>query len=275
VDRKILILIALGVLVSGCIDDGGGRTGGNEDEIPDEGLKIEQFTISDKTLAPDQEASITLTLKNFNEKSVNFHDIQLLNTGELIIEEPDDCGDGSSIKERRGEIIGTKECVWTVSTEGVNDFQSKNIPMTLYLKYDMSSTSDTFKITFKPIEEIGSSGEVEGSHSNTEVKTSWETKSPLPYEGKSTIEFTVQNVGPGKVVNKEYKLEYQPKKLFEDCKNREKREVIVGNKLEFTCRLGFGSDPGSEQTTESLFVTTNYTYVRQKQKNIKLVNLEQ
>jgi hypothetical protein len=274
VAKRLIILLGIALIASGCLDEPG--TGAKNPDIPDEGLNIGKFTVSDNTLAPGQEASVTLTLKNFNEKSVKFHDIKLLNTGEALdtTKTGSNCGEGSEIGERKGEIIGTKECVWTVETKGVEDFMSKNIPMTLFLNYSMSSTSKPIKVTFKNITDISSSGEVKGSYSNTEVKINWETKSPLPYNGNSTIDFEVKNVGPGKVEGKNYRFDYEPEDVFVgDCKNNEEREPITGENLEFTCRLS--SEGPGEQTTENLFITTNYTYVRQVQKNIKLVNLEQ
>jgi hypothetical protein len=193
-----------------------------------------------------------------------------VNTGKLdIVNYPENCDDSQNptIDGRKGKRLGTMECVWIVKAGGVGSFNSRNIPLTLYIEYYANETTDPIKLEFKNITEIEKSEDLKGSYSNSKIEIRWETGSTIPYDGESTIDFEIRNLGPGQVKKGKYKLSYDPPEILKNCPTEVKEEV--GESVEFSCRL----DPAdsSKRMTANLFTSVSYIYRRQIQKNVKIV----
>ena len=256
VKTRITVILLLGVLASGCADTT--NSSGN-------GLVVEEFSISDNTLRPNQEANLQVTLKNYHERPTELNEIKIFNEGSLNVSNRD-CT-STEIKRAREGLYPQLSCSWTVKAPGegfVEGFKSKNTPLKLKVNYSTQfENQKPLKVEFRSLSEIESSETTSVSSSNGEVSLTAETENPAALENPQTISVEVQNNGPGRV-DGDYKFDFSPSIV--NC-DSDTKSPVVDERVEFSC--GLESD---SEGTRNLFITTSYKYIKSPNLDIQVVN---
>lgn len=276
-ETKIVILLALAVVISGCAVN-------SDEENPElgsssgKGLEIESLSVADTTLTPGQQTTLSLTLKNYHTKEIEIEEVSVFNDGQLIIGENGtqndenktaDC-DPEEIQKAQQGIAPEMECTWTIkapSEEELGAFDSKPMPVNVKIAYDSNIiNSEPLKLQFRSVSDIDSTETVTKEFSNGEVEVSMEVEEPASFSGK-TMYFTAQNIGPGNVEGS-YKFGYNPETVFEDCtEGHREKTPVVDSSVEFSCLV--------QQDTESvrnLFTSVSYKYVKTPTVDIEVVS---
>jgi len=175
------------ILASGCAENTGTSTG--------KGLVINDFSISDNTLRPNQEANLQVTLQNYHERPTTINNISIFNEGELTVDNKQCTSD--DIREARDGLYPQLSCSWTVKAPGedfIAGFDSKKTPLKLRLNYSTQfENQEPLKVNFKELSEIERSESRKISFGNGEVKLQAETESPAALSKPQPVKITVQN----------------------------------------------------------------------------------
>ena len=255
--NRFLILMLAVVVASGCADAGTSSSGN--------GLAIEEFSISDNTLQPEQQANLQVILKNYNENPTTLNEISIVNEGELEVSGKQCSSD--EIRAAREDLYPQISCSWTVTAPGqefVEGFDSKNTPLKLRLDYSTEfENSEPLKVNFQPLSDIESSETRSISFSNGEVSVTAEAESPSSIGSPENIQITAQNSGPGNVEG-DYNFSYSPPEPF-DCPSSQ--TPVVDEEVEFSCPVESGTEG-----VRNLFITTSYKYIKSPNLDISVVN---
>jgi len=263
VGDKILIIIILAIVISsGCIENG------SDEELPNRGLEIEEFTITDSELRPNQNAVIRATLRNYHEW-IDIQTADIVNEGDNLNVDKQGCTpDPEDLDGAQHGSVPTMQCTWTVEAPSEEDmtsgFESRSEPVQLRLAYNASITNmDAMQIDFQDNADIDYTETISKSFSNNEISVHMTTDSPVASESGSSMEFEIMGEGPGRI-SEGYWLEYEPPELFEDCDTE--REPISGSEARFVCTI-------QSDTTgvENVFPTIYYKYVKEPNLDITVV----
>lgn len=269
-NKQAFLLLTAILVASGCAHGSGEDQNTSKNSIPDKGLVVEEFKVSDNEINANQQAIITLRLKNYHKSSMEINDISLYNTGVLEVGEKSCSPSKENIGTAKEGIVPEMECSWIVKAEDLQNFRSKNIPIKLNLNYSAEfTTPTTTKVHFRPLGGIEKTREISRSFSNNEVKLSMETENPIPYNNNGTFYVKADSVGKGRVAGNSYSFSYSPESLFKNCPEDE--EFVIGSKIEFACPIKMESDSDS-QTTRHVSLSTSYKYVKQPSLDIRVVN---
>jgi len=258
VETRLTILITLALLASGCAENTTSATG--------KGLVINDFSISDNTLRPNQEANLQVTLQNYHERPTTINNISIFNEGELTVENKQCTSD--DIREAREGLYPQLSCSWTVKAPGedfIQGFKSKKTPLKLRLNYSTQfENQEPLKVNFKELSSIESSNSRSVSFGNGEISLKAESESPAALSNPQPIRITVQNQGPGRV-DGDYGFSYTPSETMRECPDSQ--SPVVDETVEFSCPL-----ETSTQGTRNLFITTSYKYIKSPNLDITMVN---
>lgn len=256
----MLILVALVVVASGCVDQDIGNNSGSQ-----QGLQITEYSADDTTLRPGQRTLITLKMANFHKSGAEINDLSLYQLGELEVVSSKSCTP-SELEPAREGLAPEMECTWTVKApEDIEGFKSKSYPVKLNLNYSakLSNTGKPFKVEFEDVEDISSSSEKTVTYSNGEVSVKLTADNPSPVSG-SPLQVEAQGQGKGEVVSN-FNFEYTPEKLFNDCPSEFER--FGSEPVTFSCQIS--SDQAG--VTRNLIISTSYKYVKPPTLDIEVV----
>ncbi len=291
---RMVILIGIVVVSAGCTDianrlgtdtelpDGTSNTEGEEKS--NKGLEIVDFKVSDHTLQPDQQAVVTLRLKNYHtESGITLKETSLYNLGFLEIIDTQACS--PPVRPAKQDVYPETVCKWTIkapSKDKLTGFNSKSYNVRLNLVYEssLSNSGDPFKAQFKPIDDIEERNQQTKTYANNEVKMTVTGENPFPIitgqTDDASLEVQLESVGPGSLRKMSgshvYELEYAPDAIFNRCDgNTEpvKLKPVVENRIEFFCDIE--SNSGS-QVERNLIFSTSYKYAKSPSLDIEVVN---
>lgn len=264
-NKLVLMMLLFVVISSGCVDNVGN---GEEEQMPNRGLEIQDFSITDNTLRPQQNAVIRASFKNYH-RYIEINDISIFNEGPHLDVQSRGCTpDEENLEGARQGLYPEMECVWEVKAprgSEIDGFRERTEPVKLRLSYNASLANQRpLEVSFQDIADIRNTTVVSRSFSNDELSASMTTESPVAFTSGNSIEFNVQNTGDGRVEGA-YRFEYAPSSVFENCPSQEK--PIVGSEWNRVCDLS------SESTgTRNLFFTTYYKYIKEPNLDITIVN---
>lgn len=255
-DSKIVLLVLLVIAASGCA----------EQQQDGSGLVVEDFSVVDNTLNPEQETRIETTIVNYNEAPTNLksEDVEIYNTGQLTVGEksctPDEIGES-----RRG-LNPTMACSWTLEAPGeefVRGFESKPISFNLGLNYDSTlENTESVKIMFQDMDEIEESSEITRTFSNGDLTAEISTQSPVAIQNPQSLIMEISNSGQGSV-DGSYSLDFDPD-ILSDCPSE---ADPIQEDAQVNCVL-------DERSTGAinLFASISYKYERSLSKTVEVVN---
>lgn len=269
-ETRILVILFVAVIVSGCVDQiDPGSTGVSSSG---EALEVHSFEVSDQHLNPGQRATVELVLRNYNDERINFDDVSLYSTGILDL-----VGDQSiqsrctsdSIDRMRQDTPQEVRCNWVIEAPKEVDFDSRPVSFRLNLEYrsSLSTAGEPFAVEFDSFEEIDSTETLGHSYSNGEVNMQLETDNPQPLEG-GNLDIMVEPAGED-TVSSDYKMSYSPENVFEDCQTGDVKEAVFENRAEFSCTIVPGT---GSPVTRNLVVSTSYKYVQSPSLSVEVVN---
>jgi hypothetical protein len=259
-DRRVILLFAVVVIASGCADSSEGSG---------TGVVVEDFSIADTSLSPNQETSIETTIANYNtgETTVSSEDVMLFNTGQLQVLDGSKQCNPDEINAASEGITPTMRCMWNVKAPGesfVEGFQSKPLSIKMQLSYSSSvDNRDPLKMNFKQLSNIEESSEISRSTNNGDVKLSISSESPTATGTPQKVDIKAVNIGPGDIVG-EYSFDYAPSGIFEDCPES---ESPIQGEVEFSCSVSSDSTG-----VRNVFVSTSYKYKKSPNLDIRIVN---
>ena len=267
-DKKILLILGLVILSSGCLEQAG-LNGGEQEELPNRGLVIEDYSITDEQLRPGQQAVIRSEFRNYH-REIDVQTVELTNYGTLLSVERQGCTpEIGELEEATERVQPRMECTWTVEAPGESElegFQERREPVQMRVEYNASMESEPLNLDFRPVEDVTSTTVASTSAANGEVSLDIAADNPAPLESGTTLEVVANNNGPGRLPDG-YSFEFEPKRLFDDCEDGRREEGLQGDEVNFVC--GLTSD--SEGTT-NVFVSTDYKYIKEPTLDITLVN---
>jgi hypothetical protein len=276
--KKLLLASALvlTVLASGCtselpVDLSGGESTEEPEQIPGKGLEVTRFTISDNTLSPEQQAEVTLEIKNYHQRDINLTGIELYNT-EPITASGKECTP-DEIKEAKPGIYPVMECTWTVTAptaDEIGAFSQRKTSFSANIPYEsVIENFEPLKVTFKPYEQINNTKKRIMSFSNGEVQVEVQTESPAALRQNKTLGLRVSKAGSGRI-DGDFSFDYTPSSLFQGWCPEEKKPVLQ-NTVEFNCPMRLDSDQTSER---NLFFTVHYKYVQSPSLDVTIVKAQ-
>ena len=268
-ETKTMLFIGILLITSGCMEnlDLNNSDNSNSEQMPNRGLEIQEFTITDNTLRPEQNAMITASLKNHHEE-ISLEEVEIFNEGPHLTVEKRGCTPSESDLEGAQQNIYPKmECNWEVeapSESEIDGFRERTEPVKLRVSYEASvENREALKVSFQDIEDIENTQTVSRSFENGEVEASMTTESPVAASSGNSVELSASNSGDGRI-DGVYEFSYTPD-VFENCP--ESDEPIGNNDWSTVCDLS------SESTgTRNLFFTVDYKYIKEPNLDITLVN---
>lgn len=270
--RVVIGLMVLAFVASGCTNLPDSITDSNSNEpeqVPGKGLEVTQFSISDNTLSPDQQAEVTLKLKNFHRKEIDIGEVVLRDTEPLTVSK-NECIPEEIDSAEQG-VYPVMECSWTVtapSSDYIGGFSQRKTSFSATIPYN--STIENFqpmKVEFKPYTQINSTDKKIMSFSNGEVQVEVQTESPAALKENKTLGVRVSKAGSGRI-DGDFSFEYTPSSLFNGWCPEEKKPVLQ-NTVEFNCPMRLDSEQTSER---NLFFTVHYKYVQAPSMDVTIVN---
>lgn len=280
------MFIVLAVVVSGCsaLPSGNSSPGQSSPEmLPGKGLEITGFTVSDNTLRPGQEVSVTLDLKNYHRKEVEHMNVSLYNLG-LLEKSDKSCTPDEIEPAKENGINPVMECTWSIkapSSDVVGGFEQRKSSITANVEFSTSMENfQPMKVNFKPLSEINRTDKKSMTFSNGEVKVNMQTETPVPLNQNKTINFRVEKAGSGRI-DGDYSFQYDPSSVFVDASDYGDPDVsdnqfecpqsdkpVLENTLDFSCYINENS-PG--EVVRNLFFTVSYKYVQTESLDITIV----
>jgi len=267
-DKIILLLIGLVLLTSGCLEEIGLE---NDEELPNRGLVIEDFSVSDSELRPNQQAVVTAYIRNYH-RDIDLETVELANVGTLLNAESEGCSpEASELEGARDGVQPTMTCTWTVEAPGedaLEGFTERNEPVQLRLEYSASMENEQpLRVEFRPVDEITSTEIVSESSSNGEVSMRLSSDSPVTMEAGTSLEVVADNAGPGRIPDG-YSFNFEPRDLFTSgCEDGKTEEPLTGDEVNFVCSL-----ESDNQGTDNVFVSLDYKYIKEPVLDITIVN---
>jgi hypothetical protein len=265
VETKLALVILFVVISSGCVDQLGD---GGEEQMPNRGLEIQDFSITDNTLRPQQNAIIRASFKNYH-RYIDVNEVSIFNEGPHLDVQSRGCTPSTEdLEGARQGLYPEMECVWEVTApeeSEIDGFRERTEPVKLRLSYNGSLTNQrALAVSFQDIADIENTTVTSRSFSNGEISASMTTESPVAFTSGNSVELTVQNDGTGRIEGP-YRFEYTPGNVFENCPSQE--APLVGSEWRQICDLS------AESTgTRNLFFTTYYKYVKEPNLDITIVN---
>lgn len=269
-DKRILILIACTVLVSGCTDliDTNSSPDGIEPD-PGKGLEITSLDVADDTLRAGQgnegqRTEIRLQLSNHHDMEIE-PSFEIANEGQLDVSDGQ-CNQGS-LAPVREETVDQMECTWGVvapDQDTVGAFDEKHEEVSLIINYDSQiSNQEPLQVQFQDRGEIAGSDRIERKFSNNEVVMTIRTDNPSPINSNyNQFEMDFANMGGGDVTSSGYGISYTPESIFsESCPTEGEGRI----ESEYSASCSFDVDSAA---TRNIFISAEYKY--QKQQNLPI-----
>jgi len=284
VDKRILALIALTVLVSGCtslIETENSPEGIEPD--PGKGLEMTGLNTTDDELRAGQgdrqgqRAEITMVLSNHHEKEID-PEIELTNTGALEADDgsADENCNKNELDPVREETVDQMRCSWGIrapSQSALGAFESKQEYVSVVITYDSQVTNrEPLTFQFMNRDDIESSDTVTRKFSNNEVTLTIEADNPAAMDRRyNQFEIEMRNSGSGSVQSDEYDFEYNPESIFTHdgellCPDNGRKRNTEDDEFTDDCSFNVASE-----SQRNVFVSADYKYQRQQTIPINIV----
>lgn len=264
---KHIIILGLILITSGCIE-GLENTNTEDEQLPNKGLEIDEFMITDDNLRPGQNAVIRASFSNYH-REIDINEVKIFNEGVHLEINKQSCTPSiENLEGARDGVIPSMECRWTVvapDESALEGFRERNEPVKLRVSYNASvSNQRPLTVDFQDITDIENTETVSRSFSNDEISTTMTTESPVVQGSGNSIEIDVSGTGPGRVEGG-YSFEYTPEELFDDCPDE--GHPITGSDWREVCNLSSDSTG-----VLNLYFSTHYKYIKEPNLDITLVN---
>lgn len=264
-ETKYILILGLILATSGCVEELANST---NEEVPNKGLELESFTITDNQLRPDQNAAIIASFTNYH-REIEMNEVEIFNEGVHLDISKQGCTPSiENLEGAREGIFPEMECRWTVEAPGeeaLSGFRERTEPVKMRVSYNATATNqEPLEVEFRDIAEIEHTSPVSQSFSNGEVDVNMITESPVVKNSGNSIELQVSGTGPGRIEG-DYSFEYTPDGVFGNCP--EKDRPVVGSEWNTVCTLSADSTG-----VQNLFFSTHYKYIKEPNLDITLVN---
>lgn len=264
--RTKIMLIALILLTSGCVDEYIEPTGTNGET--GEGLEINEFSISDDELREGQYATLQLEVTNHNQE-IDFESIELDHSDRLITDNRNCVPEPEQLQGATEDYSPSMTCTWDVEPELEEGFtlpgDRVTESITLRKSYEASlENREPLSLEFRAEEDIRETQVRQIEFSNGEIEVEAFVEEPIPIEGDSVLDVTAQNAGNGRLED-DIGFDYSPGEIADDCPSSQ--EILMGDQVSFTCSLE-SDDPGSR----NLFISTDYKYVEEPVLDVDVVD---
>lgn len=238
------------------------------DEMPNRGLELQEFTVTDNRLRPEQSARITARMKNYH-REIDLREVEIFNSGPYLEVEERDCSPSiSELEGARQGIYPEIRCNWDVNAASSSDlggFRERTEPVKLRISYNASvENQKALKADFRDIENIDETERISRSFDNGEVEGSMTTESPIAASSGNSIELSTRNVGEGRI-DGSYRFSYTPQSFGENCPPS--GNPIATSDWESICTLTSDSTG-----VRNLFFTIDYKYIKEPNLDITIVN---
>ena len=266
-DNRILLFLGIIAVTSGCIDE---LNLDNDGELPNGGLELESFTVSDQELRPNQQAVIRAEFRNYH-RNIDVESVELANVGTLLSTESQGCT--PNIEDLEGAQEGiqpTMACTWVVEAPEEDDLEGFNEhrePVQMRVEYRASmENTNPLRVDFKPVEEVEATNVVSQSSSNGEISLRLASDNPATLQSGTDLEVIADNDGPGRLPEG-FSFNFEPRRLFSDCEDGRSEEGLQDDEVNFLCSVTADSEG-----TNNIFVSADYKYVKEPTLDITLVN---
>ncbi|MFO7794144.1 MAG: hypothetical protein R6V35_04180 [Candidatus Nanohaloarchaea archaeon] len=268
-ETKILLLIGIIVITSGCLDQINNGNNNNQ-ELPNRGLVIEDFTVTDQELRPEQQAVVRADFKNYHEE-IDVQNIELQPGTRLDVSSEGCSPEPSELEGAGNGIAPTMSCTWTVEApqEGDADVYQGGVSESLQLRAEYEASMENqepMKLDFSPATDIESTSIVSQSSSNGEISLSLTADNPIAMNAGTGLEVVADNDGPGRLPEG-FSFEFEPERLFDDCESGRTEEGLQNDRVNFVCTLS-----SSNQGVQNVFVSTDYKYIKSPVIDITIVD---
>ena len=263
-ETRLALILLLVIITSGCVDN----VGNGQEQIPNRGLIIQDFSITDNTLRPEQNAIIRANFKNYH-RYIEINEVSIFNEGPRLDVQKRGCTPNEEeLEGARQGLYPEIECAWEVvapKESEIGGFRERVEPVKLRLSYNASLVNQRpLRVGFQDVADIENTTVVSRSFSNDEISATMTTESPVAFTSGNSLELNVQNTGNGRI-DGSYRFEYTPSDVFENCPSQE--NPIVGSEWNRVCDLSSDSTG-----TRNLFFTTYYKYIKEPNLDITIVN---
>ena len=264
-ETKHIIILTLILLTSGCVDQIGEP---GQSQAGQKGLEIEEFSITDDRLRPEQNAVITARFKNYH-RDIEVHTVEIFNEGSNLDVSKNGCTPSiGELESARKNVYPEMQCTWTVKAPGqetLEGFRERSEPVKLRASYSGSlENKESLKAEFRSITDIEKTSRISRVFSNGEIEARMTTETPIAKNSGNSIELQVRNDGPGRIEGP-YSFEYTPSSVFEGCDSE--ASPSIGSEWSTVCTLSSGSEG-----VRNLFFSTDYKYIKEPNLDITLVN---
>lgn len=267
-ETKILLLIGLIAITSGCLE-GINNGNSNVEELPNKGLVIEDFTVTDQELRPEQQAVVRADFKNYHEE-INVQNIELQPGTRLEVDSQGCNPNPSELEGAQNGIAPTMSCTWTVKAPERNAGSYPGpVTESLQLRAEYMASMENqepMRLEFTSATEIESTSIVSQSSSNGEISLSLTADNPIAMNAGTGLEIVADNNGPGRLPEG-FSFDFEPESLFDDCESGRTEEGLQGDRVNFVCTLS-----SSNQGVRNVFVSTDYKYIKSPVLDITIVN---
>lgn len=257
-ETKFLILLAVVLLTTGCAEDSSKSR---------EGIVVEDFSVADSELQPNQETVVELTISNYNKASTTLksENVEMFNTGQL--EKKNKNCNPEEIGSAREGLNPKMNCRWKVEApdeDFVRGFSSKPLSINVFFNYKTTlETEDPLNIEISENSAETSTEEIVKEASNDEVKLSASTVSPVPVNGNRVMNIELDHIGGGSLESN-YNITCTPENIFTECPKQ--KEPLRG---ETSITTMIESDV---EGTRKAFFSTSYKYERVLNRRVTVVD---
>lgn len=263
----MILLLGLIIITSGCAEE----LDSGDEELPNRGLVLDDFRITDDTLRPNQQAIITASFTNYH-REIQINEMEIFNEGNLDVDNRRCTPDKDDLEGARDGVTPSIECNWDVEAPGpdtLEGFRERSEPVKLRASYNATLTNQNpLNVEFRSLENIESTQRTSQSFSNGEMEASVTTETPVARDAGNIVEIQASGTGNGRLRGG-YLIEYTPEEIFsEECPGKEERITpISGTQISEICEASSGSTG-----TRNLFFTIHYKYIKEPNLDITVVN---
>lgn len=265
VETKILILLSLVIITSGCMEH---LNDNGDQELPNRGLVIDEFSVTDNQLRPEQQAVVRADFTNYHEE-INVQSVTLEPGTRLSLNRQGCSPEPGELEGARNGITPTMTCTWTVEApEGAEAYEG-GVTESLQLRAEYEASmenQESLRLDFRPAADIESTSIVSQSSSNGEVSLSLTADNPVAMNAGTGLEIVADNNGPGRLVDG-FSFDFEPESLFDDCESSRTEVGLQDDRVNFVCTLS-----SANKGVRNVFVSTDYKYVKSPVLDITIVN---
>ena len=243
--------------------------GSGDQELPNQGLVIDDFSVTDNQLRPEQQAVVRADFTNYHEE-INVQNVTLEPGTRLSLNRQGCSPEPEELEGARNGITPTMSCTWTVEApEGGAGAYEGGVTESLQLRAEYEASMENqepLRLDFRPATDIESTSIVSQSSSNGEVSLSLTADNPVAMNAGTGLEIVADNDGHGRLVDG-FSFDFEPESLFDDCESGRTEEGLQDDRVNFVCTLSSGNEG-----VENVFVSTDYKYVKSPVLDITIVN---